>query len=71
MNTNTDQTKNVNLNDINAQQSLEVIWTLLNKANSKGVFTLDEAYATKVLFDKVAGGLGVQQNQPTKTVQEL
>lgn len=47
----------VKLNDLNAEQALEVLWQLMNKANKTGVFTIDESYTSKILFDKIANGL--------------
>lgn len=51
------QTSQVKLSDLNAEQSLEVLWQLMNKANKSGVFTIDESYTSKVLFDKLANAL--------------
>ena len=39
---------------MNALQSLDLIYNLVNRANTKGVFNLDEAYVLKVAFEKVA-----------------
>lgn len=46
--------KQLNLADMNALQSLDLIYNLVNRANTKGVFNLDEAYVLKVAFEKVA-----------------
>lgn len=46
--------KQVNIEDMNAQQSLEALWTLMNKAATKGCFTIDESYVLKILFSKVS-----------------
>ena len=39
--------------DLDANQSLKVIYELLNKANLKGVFCINESYIAKYLFLKV------------------
>jgi hypothetical protein len=46
--------KTVNIEDMTPQQSLEAIWTLVNKAASKGCYNIDEGYVIKVLFNKVS-----------------
>ena len=45
--------KLVNIEELNSKQSLDAIWTMLNKAASKGVFSIDESYVLKILFNKV------------------
>ena len=45
------------------QQSLEAIWTLVNKAASKGCYNIDEGYVIKVLFNKVSKQLSEQDSQ--------
>ena len=49
---------------MNPEQSLDTIWNLINKAASKGAFTIDECYILKVLFSKL------NQNLSTKTEKE-
>tara|TARA_E500000178_G_scaffold151792_1_gene151537 strand:+ start:460 stop:663 length:204 start_codon:yes stop_codon:yes gene_type:complete len=51
---NDSEQKPVNIDEMNAQQSLEAIWTLINKAASKGCYSIDESYVIKVLFNKVS-----------------
>ena len=46
--------KQVNIEDMTPQQSLEALWTLMNKAASKGCFNIDESYVLKILFSKVS-----------------
>lgn len=46
--------KQVNIEDMTPQQSLEALWTLMNKAASKGCFSIDESYVLKILFSKVS-----------------
>ena len=46
--------KQINIEDMNPQQSLEALWTLINKASTKGVFNIDEAYVINVLFSKLS-----------------
>ena len=45
--------KQINIEDMTPQQSLEALWTLMNKAATKGCFNIDESYVLKVLFSKV------------------
>ena len=52
--------KSVNIEDMSPQQSLEAIWTLMNKAASKGCFNIDESYLLKVLFTKVSKQINIQ-----------
>ena len=51
---NDSEQKPVNIDEMNALQSLEAIWTLINKAASKGCYSIDESYVIKVLFNKVS-----------------
>lgn len=44
---------NMKLIDLDANQSLKVIYELLNKANLKGVYCINESYIAKSLFLKV------------------
>ncbi len=55
--------KTVNIEDMTPQQSLEAIWTLVNKAASKGCYNIDEGYVIKVLFNKVSKQLSEQDSQ--------
>ena len=43
----------INLESINNEESLEVIWNMINKAATKGAFNIDEAYILKILFTKI------------------
>lgn len=36
---------------------IEVFWKGLNKANTSGVFSIDEAFTLKVLYEKIKKGL--------------
>ena len=47
----------VNIDDMSPKQSLDAIWSMLNKAAGKGAFTIDESYILKVLFSKVSNSL--------------
>jgi flagellar motor component MotA len=44
----------INLNDIKPEQSIQVLYQLMNKANKAGVFTIDESYSIKILLEKLA-----------------
>lgn len=52
----TNQTQ-INLNDIKPEQSIQLLYQLLNKANKAGAFTIDESYSVKVLLEKLASEL--------------
>ena len=45
--------KNVNIEDMTCEQSLDAIWNMVNKAATKGAFNIDESYVLKILFTKV------------------
>ena len=65
--------KQVNIEDMTPQQSLEALWTLMNKAASKGCFNIDESYVLKILFTKVskhvASSPTIQNNESKKEVK--
>tara|TARA_B100001093_G_C26163224_1_gene732474 strand:+ start:344 stop:580 length:237 start_codon:yes stop_codon:yes gene_type:complete len=56
-NNNTNQTqtqeKTVNLANLTVDDSMNLIWNALNKANSQGVYTIDESYVIKVAHNKL------------------
>ena len=41
------------LDNITKKEILEYIWSALNKANTKGVYTINEAFTLKLLYDKL------------------
>tara|TARA_B100000925_G_C21787967_1_gene379235 strand:- start:441 stop:641 length:201 start_codon:yes stop_codon:yes gene_type:complete len=43
----------IDLNNINEKQAIFVIWQLLNKAQTRGVFSIDEACAAKAAITKL------------------
>lgn len=47
----------VNLDSLNTVQCLNVLWSMLNQASSKGAFTIDESYVLKVIFQKITANL--------------
>ena len=54
MDNSTNNTENQkNLNEMTNTEVLDVLWNALNKANSKGVFSIDEAFTLKVLYDRL------------------
>lgn len=55
--------KSVNIEDMTPHQSLEAIWTLVNKAATKGCYNIDESYVIKLLFNKVSNYLSEQNLQ--------
>lgn len=42
-----------NIDEMTNIELLDVLWTALNKANSKGVFIIDEAFTLKVIHEKL------------------
>jgi len=57
--------KSISIEDMDIKQSLEAIWTMMNKAASKGVFNIDESYILKVLFSKVSKSIS---EEPSKSI---
>ena len=62
------QQQKVSIEDMNAQQSLEALWSLVNKSASKGVYNIDESYVIKVIFSKLSQEIA--KSQPTDVVTE-
>ncbi len=58
----------VNLDSLTVVQSLNVLWSMLNQASSKGAFSIDESYVLKVIFQKLTANLApdaqVEGDQP-------
>ena len=44
---------NKKIEDMTNIEVCDLIWNALNKATLKGVYTIDEAFILKVLFDKL------------------
>jgi hypothetical protein len=44
------QEQQIDLNKMTKEDAMQIIWTALNKASTKGVFTLDESYVIKTAF---------------------
>ena len=51
------QQQTVNLDSLNTVQCLNVLWSMLNQASSKGAFTIDESFVLKVIFQKITANL--------------
>ena len=64
------EAKTVSIENMTPIQSLEAIWTLMNRAASKGCYTIDESYVIKVLFTKLSQHLG-QTNLPKHDLSEV
>jgi len=64
--------KTVNLANMTLDDSMSLIWNALNKANSQGVFTIDESYVIKVAHNKVKTSLVAKQEttEPSVVVGE-
>ena len=45
--------ENKPLTEMNKKELLGILWHALNKANIKGVFTINEAFSIKVVYDKL------------------
>ena len=60
--------KTVNLANMTVDDSMSLIWNALNKANSQGVFTIDESYVIKVAHNKVKTTLVSKQDDATENV---
>ena len=45
--------ENNNVENMTSKEILDLIWKALNKANAKGVFSIDEAFGLKVLYEKL------------------
>jgi len=39
--------------DMNNTELLDLLWSALNKANTKGVYSIDEAYLIKLTYEKL------------------
>jgi hypothetical protein len=59
MDTQTQNQTQINLNDIKPEQSIQILYQLMNKANKSGAFTIDESYSIKILLEKLATELKV------------
>lgn len=57
-----DKPTQLNLNDLTALQSVDVIYRLLNKAAQKGVYSIDESHALKILVTRVVRELNENSN---------
>lgn len=53
------QPTSVSLQDATPLQSIDVIYKMLNKAANRGVYTIDESHALKILVTKVANALAL------------
>lgn len=67
---NANEKKTINIDDMTVQQSLDTIWTLMNKAANKGVFSIDESYVLKILFSRITNHLSSQITQEQKVEEE-
>ena len=45
--------ENKNLETLSNNELLEILWKALNKANGNGVYTIDEAFTLKVIYEKL------------------
>ena len=52
----------INVNNLTKEQSLSAIWQLLNKAQSKGAFKIDESVIIKYAIEKLQKEIFKQKN---------
>ena len=45
--------QSIDINKMDEKQSLYIVWQMLNKAQAKGVYTIDEACAIKAAIQKI------------------
>lgn len=57
----------VNLDSLTPVQSLNVLWSMLNNASSKGAFTIDESYVLKIIFQKITAVVAPESLSPPTT----
>ena len=62
--------KTVNLANMTLDDSMNLIWNALNKANSQGVFTIDESYVIKVAHNKVKTSLVAKQSDENVVIND-
>jgi hypothetical protein len=48
-----EQEKKLNLDSTSNAELLDVLWQGLNKSSLKGVFTINESYLLKMVYDKL------------------
>ena len=48
-----DQNQEKKLESHNNNELLDILWKALNKANTKGVFNIDEAFTLKIIYEKL------------------
>ena len=65
---NNTQEKTVNLANLTVDDSMNLIWNALNKANSQGVFTIDESYVIKVAHNKLKTTVSSKPEEDQETV---
>ncbi len=47
------ENQNKKFNEMNNNELLDILWSALNKANTKGVYNIDEAYLIKLTYEKL------------------
>lgn len=52
-----EQNQEKNLESLNNNELLDILWKALNKANTKGVFNIDEAFTLKIIYEKLKKNL--------------
>jgi len=63
----TQKSEKIDIDSLTPLQSIEVIFNMMNRAATKGVFNIDESYVLKVLFNKVTLELNKSNSSIDKT----
>ena len=58
--------QSIDINKMDEKQSLYVIWQMLNKAQSKGIYTIDESCAIKAAIQKITQTLEKSVDKESK-----
>lgn len=43
----------IKINELTVDQTLDLLWQLINKGNKAGGYSIDEAYTLKLLFENI------------------
>lgn len=68
--TQTQKSTNRSLSDMNNNELLQFIWQGLNNANTKGSFSIDEAFTLRLVYDKLRENITEKEKQSSATEAE-
>ena len=54
--------KALDLSKMNNKECINFIWNALNKASSNGVYTIDESYSIRVVYQKIVDALNKEES---------